>query len=78
MAYFSSPNRTLCDVLEDMRRCHKTLNFALLSSLIEEVQTIGNRMESALWDQKDFESADKLFKQLKVKIKKMESKLEEE
>ena len=50
------PNRTLCDVLEEMRKCNKTRNFAPLGGLIEEVQSMANRMEAALYEQKDYES----------------------
>ena len=76
MPYFSPPNRTLCDTLEEMRTCIKTLNFALLASLIEEAQCYGNRMESALYDQKDFEYGEKEYKKLKIKIKEAEEKLD--
>lgn len=51
--YVSYPNRTLCDVLDDMRRCFDTLNFSPMKSLIEEAQVIGNRMEAGLGDNKD-------------------------
>ena len=46
-------NRYVCDVLEEMRTSVKTLNFAMIPSLIEEVQTMANRMEMALSDLKD-------------------------
>ena len=46
------PSRYLCDVLEEMRTCLKTLRFDVFPGLIEEVQTLGNRMESALEDKK--------------------------
>ena len=46
-------NRYICDVLEEMRTSVKTLNFAMIPSLIEEVQTMANRMEMALSDMKD-------------------------
>lgn len=47
------PNRTLCSVLEEMRKCHETRNFAPLLGLIEEAQSMGNRMEAALYDKSD-------------------------
>lgn len=50
--YNDGLSRTLCDVLEEMRRCVKTLNFASLLSLVEEAQTMGNRMEASLNDYK--------------------------
>lgn len=77
MGYYDFPNRTLCSVLEDMRDCLKTLNFAVIGSLIEEVQVIGNRMEAALYDQKDFKKAEKHYKDLKLEIKKLEEAKEE-
>ena len=74
-------NRYVCDVLDEMRTSVKTLNFAMIPSLIEEVQTMANRMEMALSDMKDL----KLLKEaivdkkeeldsLKDKIKKLEKK----
>ena len=46
-------NRYLCSILDEMRTTTKTLNFGMLLGLIEEVQTTGNRMESALEDKRD-------------------------
>ena len=43
-------NRYVCDVLAEMRTCMETRNFAILPSLIEETQTMANRMEMALAD----------------------------
>jgi predicted nucleotidyltransferase len=74
-------NRYVCDVLEEMRTSVKTLNFAMIPSLIEEVQTMANRMEMALSDLKDL----KLLKEdivdkkeeleaLKAQIKNLEKK----
>ena len=74
-------NRYVCDVLEEMRTSVKTLNFAMIPSLIEEVQTMANRIEMALSDLKDL----KLLKEdivdkkeeletLQAQIKKLEKK----
>jgi uncharacterized protein Yka (UPF0111/DUF47 family) len=74
-------NRYVCDVLDEMRTSVKTLNFAMIPSLIEEVQTMANRMEMALSDLKDL----KLLKEdivdkkeeleaLQTQIKKLEKK----
>lgn len=63
------PNRTLCDVLEEMRKCHESRNYAYLLSLIEEVQTFGNRMEAALSNQKDFTQMDEALHKLKKQYK---------
>jgi hypothetical protein len=67
------PNRTMCDVLEDMRECVKALNFSPLLSLITECQIMGNRMESKLYTIKDFEFLEKeikLLKKKKIELKK--------
>jgi predicted RNase H-like nuclease (RuvC/YqgF family) len=71
-------NRTLCDVLKEMRTCYETRNFSYLKSLIEECQTLGNRMEAALWNQKDFRRAEQKYRKLKREIKEMEESLEEQ
>ena len=70
-------NRFLCDVLQEMRECTKTLNFSYLLGLIEEVQTLANRMEAKLYDIKDFERLHEEIKALQKKKKKLEEKLEE-
>lgn len=51
------PNRTICNVLEEMRQCHETRNFSYLLGLIEEAQSMANRMEAALYDQSDLDRA---------------------
>jgi len=65
------PNRTLCDTLEAMRKCHETRNYSYLLGLIEEAQNLANRMEAALWDQKDFKRAEKRYKKLKKEIEEL-------
>jgi len=67
-------NRTMCDVLAEMRQCTKTLNFSYLLGLIEEAQYMANRMEASLSDQKDY---TQLVKQLS-KLRKEKETLEEE
>jgi len=71
-----SANRFLCDVLNEMRECTKTLNFSYLLGLIEEAQTLGNRMEAKLYEIKDFEHLHEDIKALKKKKKKLEDKVE--
>ena len=56
--------RTLCGVLEDMRKCYETRNFSYLLGLIEEAQTMGNRMEGALEDQDYYKHLRKRIKRL--------------
>ena len=70
-----SANRYLCDVLNEMRECTKTLNFSYLLGLIEEVQTLASRMEAKLYDIKDFE---RLHEEIKVLEKKKKKLLQEE
>jgi hypothetical protein len=65
-------NRTICDVLEEMRACNKTKNYAGLDGLIEEAQSMANRMEAGLYDQKDFQRMKKDYKELKKKLEKAE------
>jgi len=67
-----------------MRTSVKTLNFAMIPSLIEEVQTMANRMEMALEDMKDLKGLKdeihdkkKEYEALKDKIRKIEKKKKE-
>lgn len=66
-------NRTLCSVLEEMRKCYETRNFAPLRGLIEEAQTYGNRMEAKLSDVKEYETLKKRYKELQVKVTALKS-----
>ena len=59
----------MCAVLDEMRSCLKTNNFSYLRGLIEEVQTMGNRMEAGL-----DENRSKRWK-LKNKIVKLKSEV---
>jgi hypothetical protein len=65
------PNRLICSVLEEMRKAYETRNFSYLPGLIEEAQSLANRMESKLWDQHDFTRTQEEHKRLKEEIKKM-------
>jgi len=71
------PNRTLCDILEDMRQCFKTMNFAILPSLIEEVQIVGNRMEAALADVKNIEMINEDLHRLRAEYKDLKRKTDD-
>ena len=68
-------NRYMCEVLDEMRTCTKTLNFAILPSLIEEVQTMANRMEMALSDMKDLEILKEDIHEKKQELKDLEKKI---
>ena len=71
------PNRLLCAVLDEMRECVKTLNFSYLSGLIEEAQSLGNRMEAHLYDIKDFNHLHMDIKALEKKKKTLKEEVEE-
>ena len=70
--YYFYNDRTLCDVLEEMRSCHKTLNFAPMLSLIEEAQIMGDRRESGLGQKREIRKRERHLAELKKKIKKHE------
>lgn len=69
-------NRTLCSVLDDMRACFKTYNFAPIKGLIEEAQIIGNRMEAGLNNKEDADYYRKQRKKLRLECKELEEKIE--
>jgi hypothetical protein len=68
-------NRPICSVLEEMRDCYKTRNFSYLKGLIEEAQSLANRMEAKLWTIKDFNRLEKKIKKLKEQAKKLENEV---
>lgn len=76
--YISYPNRTVCAILDEMREAHKTHNYSYLPGLIEELQTLGNRMEAALSDKHDLRRLSeerhkmkKEYRELREKVKKL-------
>ena len=80
MSSFSSNywvNRTMCDVLKDMRKCAETLNFAPMGGLIEEVQIMGNKMEAGLEDKKDLIRMNEEWSELRKKLKEARKELED-
>ena len=70
-----STNRYLCEVLSEMRTCSETKNYSYLLSLIEEAQTLGNRMEASLYDKKDYTRIKDKVKEKKQELKKLEKKI---
>lgn len=74
MYYSEYLNRTLCDVLAEMRKCHETRNYSYLLALIEEAQSMGNKMEAGLGDKKDLEYRQAKVITIKKEIKKLEKK----
>lgn len=73
-----SSNRLICSVLDEMRECVKTLNFSYLLGLIEEAQTLANRMEAKLYTIKDWEYLEKEIRRLKEQKKKLVAETGEE
>lgn len=68
---YTYPNRTLCDVLSDMRKAYEVRNFSGLLAMIEEIQYLGNRMEAALGDIRDLREFSRKRAELKEEIKKL-------
>jgi len=68
-------NRTLCDVLKEMRNCVKTNNFSYLAGLIEEAQSMGNKMEAALADQSSATRAREVIKEAKKELRELKSEM---
>jgi hypothetical protein len=62
-------NRVMCDVLYEMRECVKTMNFAPMLSLIEEVQIMANRMEAGLDDKRNYYECAKVLREKLKEIK---------
>lgn len=65
------PNRYICSVFEEMRDACKTLNFSYMMGLIEEAQSLANRMESALGDKNEVERRTERLKELKEEKRKL-------
>jgi chromosome segregation ATPase len=65
------PNRVICSVLEEMRELSKSRNFGALDGLIEEAQSMANRMESALFDKMDIECYPAKASELNRELKKL-------
>jgi len=79
MSYFGyGPSRLVCSVLEEQRAALKTLNEYTMEryklyapSLIEEAQTLVNRMDAGLEDQADLRDMIEEKAKLKKEIKKL-------
>ena len=57
-------HRTICSVLEEMRSCNETKNYSYLLGLIEEAQSMANKMESKIDLINDFEELKDKYKEL--------------
>ena len=70
--YYSYTNRTLCDILTDMRNCYKTYQFGIIPGLIEELQVKANRMEASLGDAQSYEEIQKKRAEAKDELRRLE------
>jgi predicted RNase H-like nuclease (RuvC/YqgF family) len=68
------PNRFYCTVIDEMRACYKTRNFSIIMGLLEELQSIGNRMEAKCGDISEYNSYLDQVKELKREIKELKRK----
>jgi hypothetical protein len=71
----SWPNRTARDVLEEMRKRNETRNYSYLHGLIEEMQSMANRMEAKLSDFRDIEDSHKQKREAEEEMKAVKEKL---
>ena len=70
------PNRTMCEALGEMRDCFKSRNFAYLLGLIEEVQSMANRMEAGLSDKNDLEEMKNDRKRMNAELKTLQREID--
>ena len=82
--WFSYPNRLLCAALEELRTqvnvCKPSLTdrqHSVILSLVEEIQTHANRMESGLSDWKDIRSYMNRKKELKDELTKLKTEVKD-
>lgn len=75
--YIGGFNRSLCSVLDEMRKANETRNYSYLLSLIEEAQVLGNRMEAGLADNNDIRRFLKYRHQLKTAVKKLKKEYDD-
>jgi seryl-tRNA synthetase len=69
--YVGGVNRTVCSVLEEMRKLNETRNYSSLLGLIEEAQFMVNRMEAALHDAKDIRRLTEKRSELKKEVEEL-------
>ena len=69
-------NRTLCDVLDEMRKLDSTKNYSSMLSLIEEAQSMANRMENKLSSVKDLEYIERKLKKKSKELRALEDQIE--
>ena len=74
MYFRDYPNRTACDVMEEARKCYESRNFAGILGMIEELQSMFNKMEASLNDKNDAVEYKKTRKELAGECKKLTKK----
>ena len=70
-------HRTICDVLTEMRAFDAKRNYSGFMSLVEEIQSMANRMEAKLYQYAECGEADEYTTRLKKEVKELEAKLEQ-
>lgn len=75
--YSIYPNRTICDVLEEMRKLHASYNFSMIPSLIEELQVMANRMEATLETERDYFALRDKIKEKHKELEELEKKIKD-
>lgn len=70
-------NRVVCHALDEMRKCFKTFNFAPIPGLIEEVQSMVNRMEAGLADKSDLKELDIEIRKKRRELKKLKQEIKD-
>jgi hypothetical protein len=80
---YDMPNRYVCDVLKEIRAAYDVRQYTIIPGLVEEAQTMVNRMEAALkdyndakWDEKDLRKLKKERRDLEKEIEELELKKE--
>jgi|GEM_PF-6819013 len=69
-------NRTLCEVLDEMRSLLKyTQSVDTLKSLVEEAQVMGNRMEAKLKDSKDWSELHESIAEKKHELRELKKEI---
>lgn len=71
------PNRFVCDVLGEIRVAYKNRSYVLIPGLVEEAQTMVNRMEATLHDKSDVKWEISRLRKLKQERKALEDEIEE-
>ena len=62
-------HRTLCEVLEELRTCNETRNFSYFLALLEESQSMANKMEAGLGRRRNkINALEEEIEELKEKI----------